>query len=147
MRSPAAAVGEPLPMQAWEGDSCRASAHSCVVKPWKHWWYLGAPSQEESWTMQLGFLWVEWHQYAPAGNTARFHIPAHFKALTLRVYKVLMLAKTRLGSHSWLFLTDPGELLNNLWGVCQLDRKELPWLSLFLFALLLWPPGSKHSRN
>lgn len=61
--------------------------------------------------------------------------------------RLLMLAMAMLHSHSWLSFADPGELLNNLWGVCQIDRKELPWISPVLFALLLRPPGSNRSRN
>lgn len=96
---------------------------------------------------KLGFpWWVEWHQFTPAGNPAWFYISLDFRAVLLGVYKVADACKGK-ARFPQLTFTDPGELLNNLRGVCQLDRKDLPWISASLFALLLWSPGSNHSRN
>lgn len=46
----------------------------------------------------------------------------NFKSFT----RLLMPTMAVLRSHSCLLFADPRELLNNLWGVCQLDRKVLP---------------------
>lgn len=145
-----------LPTQAREGDSRRASAHSHVAKPaqhrtaaWKGWWYLGRS------TVSIGELKPQSLAFRGWNDTRSHQLgsqPGFMFLLTLEpLYwvftRLLRLAKARLCSHSWLSLTDPGELLNNLWGVCQLDRKELPWISPFFVCSVAVAPSSNHSRN
>lgn len=48
-------------------------------------------------TTKLSFPWVEWHQFTPAGNPARFHVSAHFGAFLLGVYKVADACKGKAG--------------------------------------------------
>lgn len=145
MCPPVAAVREQLLMQAREGDSHRASECSCVATgstggTWEHTPKRRAVPRSSAF---CGWNDTSTHQL---GTQPGFMFWLTSERLHSVFTRLLMLAKARLCSHIWLFLTDPGELLGNLWGVCQLDRKELPWLSFFLFVLLLWPPGSNHFR-
>ena len=129
------------------GQSCH-EAHLALNRSPKG---LGAPRSE----VLIGELKPQSLAFCRWNDTRSHQLgtqPGFMFLLTLEPFywvftRLLMLAKARLVSHSWLSFTDPGELLTNLWGVCQLDRRVLAWISPFLFALLLWPPGSNHSKN